>query len=337
MRLLFILDPLRSLKTYKDTSFAMIVEASKRGHEIHFAPQEGLMWKGSRVLAEHCRLHLLNAAQYLGNPALHDEDWYRLELPPHETPLVEFDAVLMRKDPPFDLEYVTSTWLLEMAARDGARVFNDPRAIRDHSEKLTIAQFPQFIAPTIATRLEGQLQRFIDEQADVVLKPLEGHGGASVFRVTDRDANRNVIIETLTAHGTRSIMGQRHIPEIRDGDKRVLLIAGQPVPYSLARIPKPGESRGNLAAGGIGVARPLSPRDRDIAEALGPVLWRRGLLLVGLDVIGDWLTEVNVTSPTCFQEIAQQTGFNVAGMFLDALEAAAAGRPGDQPDVAAPR
>ena len=172
----------------------------------------------------------------------------------------------MRKDPPFDLEYVTSTWLLEMAVREGARVFNDPGAIRDHSEKLTIAQFPQFIVPTIATRLQGQLQRFIDEQADVVLKPLEGHGGASVFRVTDRDANRNVIIETLTAHGTRSIMAQRYIPEIRDGDKRVLLIAGQPVPYSLARIPKPGESRGNLAAGGTGVARPLSARDREIAE-----------------------------------------------------------------------
>jgi glutathione synthase len=205
----------------------------------------------------------------------------------------------MRKDPPFDMEYVTSTWLLEAAVREGARVFNDPRSIRDYSEKLAIAKFAQF-ASDARDPLEGQLQRFIDEQADVVLKPLEGHGGASVFRVTDRDANRNVIIETLTAHGTRSIMAQRYIPEIRDGDKRVLLIAGQPVPYSLARIPKPGESRGNLAAGGTGVARPLSARDREIAETLGPALWRRGLLLVGLDVIGDWLTEVNVTSPTCF-------------------------------------
>ena len=337
MKLLFILDPLPSLKTYKDTSFAMIVEAAKRGHEVHYAPQEGLMWKGGRVIGEHCRLHLLNAEQYLGNPALHDEDWYRLELPPRETPLTGFDAVLMRKDPPFDLEYVTSTWLLEMAVREGARVFNDPGAIRDHSEKLAIAQFPQFVVPTIATRLEGQLQRFIDEQADVVLKPLEGHGGASVFRVTDRDANRNVIIETLTAHGTRSIMAQRYIPEIRDGDKRVLLIAGQPAPYSLARIPKPGESRGNLATGGTGVARPLSARDREIAEHLGPALWRRGLLLVGLDVIGDWLTEVNVTSPTCFQEIAQQTGFDVAGMYFDALEAAVAAGSGDRQAVRDPK
>ena len=320
MKLLLILDPLPSLKTYKDTSLAMMVEAAKRGHELHFVPQEGLVWKGGRVVGEHCRLHLVNAERYLGNRALHDEDWYRLESPPRETPLAEFDAVLMRKDPPFDLEYVTSTWLLEAAVRDGARVFNDPRAIRDHSEKLALAQFPQFTVPTIVTRREGQLQRFIDAQADVVLKPIDGHGGADVFRVTVADPNRNVIVETLTGHGARSIMAQRYIPEIRDGDKRVLLIAGQPVPYCLARIPKPGESRGNLAAGGTGVARPLSARDREIAEHLGPTLWSRGLLLVGLDVIGDWLTEVNVTSPTCFQEISQQTDCNVAGMFLDALE-----------------
>jgi glutathione synthase len=320
MNLLFILDPLPSLKTYKDTSFAMMVEAVRRGHEIHFAPQEGVMWKGGRVVGEHCRLHLINAERYLGNAALHDDDWYRLELPPRETPLAEFDAVLMRKDPPFDLEYVASTWLLEAATREGARVFNDPRAIRDHSEKLAIAEFPHYTVPTIVTRLAGQLQRFIDAQGDVVLKPLEGHGGVSVFRVTDSDPNRNVIIETLTAQGTHSIMAQRYIPEIRAGDKRVLLVAGKPVPYSLARIPKPGESRGNLAAGGTGVARALSPRDREIADGIGPVLARRGLLLVGLDIIGDWLTEVNVTSPTCFQEIAQQTGFDVAGMFLDALE-----------------
>jgi glutathione synthase len=327
MKLLFILDPLPALKTYKDTSFAMMVEAAKRGHELHFTRQDGLMWKGGRALAEHCRLHLVGAEKYLGNPALHDEDWYRLDLPPQETALAEFDAVLVRKDPPFDLEYVASTWLLEEATREGARVFNHPRAIRDHSEKLTIAQFPQFIVPTIVTRLEGQLQRFIDAQADVVLKPLEGHGGASVFRVTERDPNRNVIIETLTGNGARAIMAQRYIPEIRDGDKRVLLIAGEPVPYALARIPKPGESRGNLAAGGTGVARPLSPRDREIAAAVGPALARRGLLLVGLDVIGDWLTEVNVTSPTCFQEITQQTGFNVAAAFLEALEAAVKAAP----------
>jgi glutathione synthase len=325
VKILLILDPLASIKTYKDTSFAMMVEAAGRGHEVHFAPQEGLMWKSGRVVVEHVRLHLLDGEQRLGNPAFHDAHWYRLELPPHETPLADFGAVLMRKDPPFDMEFVTSTWLLEAAVREGARVFNDPRSIRDHSEKLAIAEFAQFTAPTLVTRLMQQIQAFIDAHGDVVLKPLAGMGGESVFRVTDSDSNRNVIVETLTAHGHRTIMAQRYIPEIRDGDKRVLLIGGEPVPYSLARIPKPGESRGNLAAGGTGVAQPLSPRDREIAAALAPELWRRGLLLVGLDVIGDYLTEVNVTSPTCFQEIRQQTGFNVAEMFLDALERAAGG------------
>jgi glutathione synthase len=268
------------------------------------------------------RLHLLDGEKRLGNPEYHDTHWYRLELPPHETPLTDFGAVLMRKDPPFDMEYVTSTWLLEAAAREGARIFNDPRSLRDYSEKLAIAKFPQFTAPTLVTRLVPQLQAFIDAQGDVVLKPLAGMGGESVFRVTDSDPNRNVIIETLTEHGHRTIMAQRYIPEIRDGDKRVLVIGGEPVPFCLARIPKPGESRGNLAAGGTGIARPLSERDREIATALAPELSRDGLLLVGLDVIGDYLTEVNVTSPTCFQEISEQTGFNVAGMFIDALERA---------------
>ena len=230
----------------------------------------------------------------------------------------------MRKDPPFDMEYVTASWLLEIAGREGARVFNDPRALRDHSEKLAIAEFPHFTAPTLVTRLEKQIHDFIDAHADVVVKPLDAMGGAQVFRVTDADPNRNVIVEMLTWHGTRSIMAQRYIPEIREGDKRILLIAGEPVPYSLARIPKPGETRGNLAAGGTGVARPLSARDLEIAVALGPELARRGLLLVGLDVIGDYLTEVNVTSPTCFQEIREQTGCNVAGLFIDALEKACA-------------
>src|SRR5262249_25340147 len=192
--------------------------------------------------------------------------------------------------------------------------------IRDHSEKLAIAQFPKFAAPTLVTRLPARIQEFIDAQRDVILKPLDGMGGISVFRVAAGDPNRNVIVETLAQDGARSVMAQRYIPEIRDGDKRILLIAGKPVPHCLARIPKAGETRGNLAAGGTGVAKPLSARDLEIANALGPQLASRGLLLVGLDVIGDWLTEVNVTSPTCFQEITQQTGFSVAGMFLDALE-----------------
>ncbi len=322
MRFLFILDPLHEIKTYKDTSFAMMAEAARRGHELHFAPQDGIMWKAGKVLAEHCRLHLVDPEKRLGNPDIHDEHWYRLDLPPRETALADFDAVLMRKDPPFDMEYVTSTWLLEAAVREGARVFNDPRAIRDHSEKIAIAEFAQFVAPTLVSRLMPQIQGFVEAHGDVILKPLDGMGGAGIFRVTDSDPNRNVIVEMLTFHGTRTIMAQRYLPEIREGDKRVLVIAGKPVPYCLARVPKQGESRGNLAAGGTGIARPLTARDREIAEALGPALWARGLLLVGLDIIGDALTEVNVTSPTCFQEITQQTGFDVPAMFVDALEAA---------------
>ncbi|HZE12092.1 MAG TPA: glutathione synthase [Burkholderiales bacterium] len=311
MKLAFVADPLPSFKIRKDSTYAMMVEAAKRGHELYFALQEGLMWKGGRVVGEISRLTLTGEK----------DPWYKTASP-KETPLADFDAVLMRKDPPFDTEYVASTWLLELAQKDGAKVFNDPRAIRDHSEKLSIAKYPRFSPPTLVTRLAGQLQEFIDANRDVVLKPLDGMGGESVFRVASGDPNRNVIVETLVRDGAKSVMAQRYIPEIREGDKRILLIAGKAVPHCLARIPKPGETRGNLAAGGTGVAKPLSKRDLEIATALGPELARAGLLLVGLDVIGDWLTEINVTSPTCFQEIAQQTGFNVAGMFLDAVEIA---------------
>jgi len=311
MKLLFVVDPPSTFKIYKDSTYAMMVEADRRGHELHFATLDGIYWKGGRAMTQARPLELLDGK----------DPWYRAGVPAR-APLAEFDAVLMRKDPPFDMEYVVATWLLEQAQREGAKVFNDPRAIRDHNEKLAIAQFPSLAPPSLVTRLASELHEFIAAHGDVILKPLGGMGGESVFRVTDADFNRNVIIETLTHHGARAIMAQRYVPEIRDGDKRVLLIAGKPVPHCLARMPRPGESRANLAAGGTGVARPLSPRDREIAETLGPELARRGLLLVGLDVIGDYLTEVNVTSPTCFQEIAQQTGFNVAGMFMDAVEAA---------------
>ena len=309
MRFLFVLDPLDSLKAYKDTSVAMMRAAQARGHEVFVSQQESLHWSGNRVAAAARRISLTD----------NDEDWYR----PHETrtlALKELDAVLMRKDPPFDLEYVTSTWLLSAAVREGARVFNAPNAIRDHNEKLSIAEFPKFTVPSLATRDMAALQGFIEEHRDIVLKPLGGMGGAGIFRVRHDDPNRNVIVETVSELGGRAVMAQRYIPQIAEGDKRVLLIDGKPVPHCLARIPKPGESRGNLAAGARGVAQPLSPRHREIAQALGPVLAARGLLLVGLDVIGDWLTEVNVTSPTCFREIQDQTGFDVAGMFLDALE-----------------
>jgi glutathione synthase len=311
MRIAFLIDPPESFKISKDSTYAMMREAAGRGHELHVLQQENLAWQAGQVSAATQRLHLT------GDP----EAWFRVDVA-QTTALQDFDAVLMRKDPPFDMEYVYSTYLLELAQARGARVFNDPRTIRDCNEKMTIARYPQFTAPTLVTRDLALIHRFLAEHDDIILKPLDGMGGTSVFRVHRQDPNLNVIIETLTHYGRRTIMAQRYIPAITEGDKRVLLIGGKPVPHALARIPKPGETRGNLAAGGTGVARPLTPRDREIAETLGPQLFDRGLLLVGLDVIGDFLTEVNVTSPTCFQEITGQTGFNVAGMMIDALEAA---------------
>ncbi len=309
MKIAFVLDPLDSIKTYKDSSFAMMREAVARGHRIFSIMQEDLLWRGGDVIA------IGNELELTGNP----DDWYRAGKPV-ESKLAEFDAVVMRKDPPFDMEYVYSTYLLELGQRKGARVFNHPRAIRDNNEKMAIARFPQFTAPTIVTRHESLIREFLAEHGDIILKPLDGMGGTSIFRLHTNDHNIGVVIETLTHYGRRTIMAQRYIPEIVHGDKRVLIIDGKPVPYSLARIPKQGETRGNLAAGGRGVARPLSARDEEIATTLGPILAAEGLLLVGLDVIGDYLTEVNVTSPTCFQEITEQTGFNVAGMMIDALE-----------------
>jgi glutathione synthase len=287
----------------------MMRAAQARGHVCWVCEQTDLHLEKSSVEARATRLSLTD----------NDEDWYRS----HESetrPLKSFDAVLMRKDPPFDLEYVASTWLLSAAVRDGARVFNAPDAIRDHNEKLAIAEFARFTAPTLVTRDAGRLQAFIDGHRDVVLKRLDVMGGENIFRVRVDDPNRNVIVETMAQAGRRSVMAQRYIPEIVKGDNRVILIGGKVVPHVLARIPKAGESRGNLAAGARGVAQPLSKRQREIAEALGPVLAKRGLLLVGLDIIGDYLTEVNVTSPTGFREIADQTGFDVAGTFMDALE-----------------
>ena len=311
MKIAFIVDPLDDFKIYKDSTYAMMREAVARSHEPYVLQQEDLAWHDGVVSGHAQRLYLTG-----NQPA-----WYRVEAP-HATPLKDFDAVLMRKDPPFDMEYVYCTYLLELAQAQGARVFNDPRAIRDCNEKMAIARFPQFTAPTLVTRHAELIHEFLAAHGDIILKPLDGMGGTSVFRVHRRDPNLNVIIETVTHYGQRTTMAQRFIPEIADGDKRILLIGGKPVPYALARIPKPGETRGNLAAGGTGVARELTPRDREIAETIAPQLHAQGLLLVGLDVIGDYLTEINVTSPTCFQEITDQTGFNVAGMMLDALERA---------------
>lgn len=312
MKLAFILDPLETLKIYKDSTYAMMREAASRNHEIYAIQQEDLIWKDDTVV---CYARGLTLAESIGS----GPDWYQSG-DKHLLPLQGFDAVLMRKDPPFNMEYLYSTYLLELAERQGARVINSPRSIRDFNEKLAIARFPQFMSPTLVTRQESLIMEFLHQHRDIILKPLDSMGGSGIFRIHDADHNVNVILETMTHYGTRTIMAQRFIPEIAKGDKRILLIAGKPVPYALARIPKPGETRGNLNTGGTGVAQPLSDYDKKIAETLGPELVEQGLLLVGLDVIGDCLTEINVTSPTGIQEIYKQTGFNAAGMMINAVE-----------------
>ena len=318
MDILFIADPLDAFKIYKDTTFSMMAEAARRGHRIYACEPVEMALAGGAVDARVRRIEIVAQHDHAG-----PTPWYRAE-PAEITALAHFDAVLMRKDPPFDMEYVTATWLLEHAERQGARIFNKPRAIRDHSEKLAIGEFPQFVTPTLVTRDFKRLRAFHEEHGDIILKPLDGMGGMGIFRVRADGTNLGAILETLGDNGARSVMAQKFIPAISEGDKRILLIGGRPVPFALARIPQGNEVRGNLAAGGLGVARPLSEHDLKIAETLGPVLIERGLLLVGLDVIGESLTEVNVTSPTCFREITEQTGFDVPAMFIDALELAAA-------------
>lgn len=314
MTLLFIADPLENFKIYKDTTFAMMREAERRGHALAVCEPQHISWqRRGKVTARVTEIRLTGDAT----------QWYEAQ-PPRVAPLVEFDAVLMRKDPPFDSEYFYATHLLEQAEREGARVFNKPRALRDHPEKLAIMEFPEFIGPTLVTRDAGDIQRFHAEHRDVILKPLDGMGGMGIFRVGPDGLNLGSIIETLNRNGAQSVMVQKFLPEIVEGDKRVLIIGGKPVPFCLARIPQGSEVRGNLAAGGKGVARPLSQRDWEIGNALGPILQQRGLLLAGVDVIGDCVTEINVTSPTCFQEIHDQTGCDVAQLFLDALEEAMA-------------
>jgi glutathione synthase len=316
MKLLFITDPLESFKIYKDTTFAMMREAQRRGHTLAVCLPQDLVWqRGSQVTARVRDIVLTGDST----------NWFQAQ-PLRSAALTAFDAVLMRKDPPFDSEYFYATHLLEQAEREGARVFNKPRALRDHPEKLAIMEFPQFIGPTLVTRDPQDIQRFHAEHQDIILKPLDGMGGMGIFRVGPDGLNLGSITETLNRHGAQSVMVQKFLPEITEGDKRVLVIGGKPVPFCLARIPQGSEVRGNLAAGGKGVARPLSARDWEIAEALGPVLHSRGLLLAGVDVIGDCVTEINVTSPTCFQEIYDQTGCDVAFLFVDALEEAVAAR-----------
>ena len=312
MDILFVADPLESFKIYKETTFAMMREAQRRGHTIAACEPRHILWqRGSMVKASVRRILLTGESP----------NWFREE-PAEIRVLKDFDAIIMRKDPPFDSEFFYATHLLEQAEREGAQVFNRPRALRDHPEKLAIMEFPQFIGPTLVTKDPQAVRVFHAEHKDIILKPLDGMGGMGIFRVKEDGLNLGSVIETLNQNGTQSLMVQKFLPEISAGDKRVLLIGGIPVPFSLARIPQGGEVRGNLAAGGLGVAQALSKTDREIAQALGPILAARGLLLVGLDIIGTHLTEINVTSPTCFQEIADQTGCDVAALFMDALQAA---------------
>lgn len=319
MELLFVADPLDGFKTHKDSTFAMMREAARRGHGLWACEPDALSWqRGGAVTARARRIALT------GRSGAGVHDWYTVQETAHR-PLKDFGAVLMRQDPPFDSEYFYATHLLGRAEAEGARVFNSPRALRDHPEKLAILEFPAHIAPTLVTRSADDIRAFHAEQGDIILKPLDGMGGMGIFRVREDGLNLGSIIETLNRDGAQTVMVQRYLPAIAQGDKRVLLIGGEPVPYALARIPQGSEVRGNLAAGGKGVAQPLSARDLELARAVGPTLAARGLLLVGLDVIGEQITEINVTSPTCFQEITDQTGFDVAARFIDALEAAVAG------------
>ena len=312
MQILFIADPLDSFVIYKDTTFAMMREAQRRGHAVWFCEVSDLQWlSGGTVSASSCM-----RLQLTGEP----DNWYHGETRSDGMPLHGFDAVLMRKDPPFDSEYFYATHLLSQAEREGARVFNKPSALRDHPEKLAIMEFPTLIGPTLVTRSAAAIRAFHAEYRDVILKPLDGMGGMGIFRIKEDGLNLGAVIETLNDYGANTVMAQKFLPAISEGDKRILLIDGVPVPFCLARIPQGGEVRGNLAVGGKGVARPLSESDLKIALELAPQLALRGLFLVGVDVIGDKVTEINITSPTCFQEITQQTGFDVAEMFLGKLE-----------------
>ena len=312
MHFLYVADPLEHFKTYKDTTFAMMREAQRRGHRIAACEPRDLHWRSGGVVEAHVREIELTGRE---------PDWF-VQTDAPTVALKGFDAVLMRKDPPFDAEYIYATHLLEQAEREGARVFNKPQALRDHPEKLAIMEWPQFTAPTLVTRSDEDIRRFHAEHRDIILKPLDGMGGMGIFRVGPDGLNLGSIIETLNKGGAQTVMIQRYLPEIVEGDKRVLVIGGEPVPYCLARVPQGSDIRGNLAAGAKGVARPLTEADRHTAQTMGRLLAPRGLLLIGLDIIGTHVTEINVTSPTCFQEITEQTGCDVSALYQDALEKA---------------
>jgi len=311
MDFLFIADPLESFKIKKDSTLAMMRAAQEAGHRLWFCQSRNILWRDDLVVAD-CQTLAIKPSS---------TSWFELGAMESRS-LKSFSAVFMRTDPPFDIEYLNTTWLLSAAVRQGAKVFNDPTAVRDHSEKLSITEFPELIPPTLVTRELSAVEDFHQTHRDIVIKPLDGMGGMGVFRVGSDGLNLASIVETLGENGARTLMAQRFLPEIAQGDKRVLLIGGEVVPFSLARIPQGSEIRGNLAAGGKGVAMPLTDVEKKIAERLAPILNQRGLFLVGLDLIGGYLTEINVTSPTCFVEITEQSGFDVPQFFIKALEKA---------------
>lgn len=313
MDFLFIADPLESFKIQKDSTLAMMRATQEAGHRLWFCQSRNILWRDDFVVAD-CQALAIKPSS---------TNWYELGDIGSRS-LKSFSAVLMRTDPPFDIEYLNTTWLLSAAVRQGAKVFNEPSAVRDHSEKLSITEFPELIPPTLVTRELDAVERFHQTHRDIVIKPLDGMGGMGVFRVGADGLNLASIVETLGENGARTLMVQRFLPEIAQGDKRVLLIGGEVVPYALARIPQGNEIRGNLAAGGKGVAMPLTEGEKRVAEKLAPILNQRGLFLVGLDLIGGYLTEINVTSPTCFVEITDQSDFNVPQFWLATLEKALA-------------
>lgn len=309
IRLGIVMDPIASISYKKDSSLAMLLAAQERGWSLFYMEQRDLYLGAGQARAQ------MRPLKVFADPAR----WFELG-DEQDSALNELDVILMRKDPPFDMEFVYSTYLLEQAEREGVLIVNKPQSLRDCNEKLFATQFPQCMAPTLVSRRADILRAFAATHGDVILKPLDGMGGASVFRHRQGDPNLSVILETLTQHGHQQIMAQAYLPQIVDGDKRILMIDGEPVPYCLARIPASGETRGNLAAGGRGEARPLTERDRWIAAQVGPTLREKGLLFVGLDVIGDSLTEINVTSPTCIREIDAAYNTHIGGQLMDAID-----------------
>lgn len=315
IRLGIVMDPIADISFKKDSSLAMLLAAKSLGWSLFYMEQRDLYQKAGEARAR------MRPLQVFDNP----QHWFELDSE-LDQPLSSLNVILMRKDPPFDNEFVYSTYLLEQAERDGVLIVNRPQSLRDCNEKLFATLFPQCTPPTLVSRRADILREFAEEQRDVILKPLDGMGGTSIFRHRQGDPNLSVILETLTANGSQQIMAQRYLPAIKDGDKRILMIDGEPVPYCLARIPAQGETRGNLAAGGRGEARPLSARDLEIASLVGPELRARGLLFVGLDVIGDFLTEINVTSPTCIREIDNAFDTRIGEKLMQVIAARLASR-----------